>query len=96
MASIKRLKKDVDYLTFSVIGDCFNYSIIRGKSNPQVSEIVKNIIATRNDLRGRINAGKKNQEKKEIKNYYNAIFNDLLKSVDQAFAELSETVKKAE
>ena len=42
MASIRRLKKDVDYLTFSVIGDCFNYSIISGKNNPHVSEIVKN------------------------------------------------------
>lgn len=96
MASIRRLKKDVDYLTFSVIGDCFNYSIISGKNNPHVSEIVKNIIATRNYLRDRINAGRKKQEKKEVKKYYDAIFNDLLKSVDQAFTELSEAVKKAE
>jgi len=57
---------------------------------------VKNIIATRNDLRDRINAGRKKQEKKEVKKYYDAIFNDLLKSVDQAFTELSEAVKKAE
>lgn len=41
MASIRRLKKDIDYLTFSVVGDCFNYAIVTGKNNPQVSEIVK-------------------------------------------------------
>ena len=47
-------------------------------------------------MRDRINAGRKKQEKKEGKKYYDAIFNDLLKSVDQAFTELSEAVKKAE
>ncbi len=94
MASIRRLKKDVDYLTFSVIGDCFNYGIVTGKSDPQVSEIVKNIIEVRNTLRNRINSAKK-VEKKERKNYYNAIFKDLLVNVDGAFTKLSERVKQA-
>lgn len=93
MASIKRLKKDIDYLTFSVVGDCLNYSIITGKSNEQVSEIVQNIINSRNDLRDRINSGRK-LEKKERKAHYKAIYKDLLVQVDGAFSALSETVQK--
>lgn len=96
MASIRRLKKDIDYLTFSVIGDCFNYCIITGKDNPKVSEIVKNIIASRNDLRNRISSAGKFKDKKEVKKYFNGIFRDLLSGVDRAFTELSEVVKKEE
>lgn len=95
MASIKRLKKDIDYLTFSVIADCFNYSIVSGKNNSQVSEIVKDIIATRNDLLDRVRGAKKLKDKKEIKNYFKAIFKDLLTSADNAFTKLSEVVKAA-
>ena len=36
MASIRRLKKDVDYLTFAVIADCMNYNSSVGKSEPEV------------------------------------------------------------
>lgn len=93
MASIKRLKKDIDYLTFSVIGDCYNYSMTTGKNNPEVSEIIKDILMLRNDLRDRINAAGKIEGKKEKKAYYHAIFNDLFVNVDKAFTRLSETVK---
>lgn len=41
MASIRRLKKDVDYLTFAVIADCMNYNSSVGKSEPEVVNIVK-------------------------------------------------------
>lgn len=95
MASIKRLKKDIDYLTYSVIADCFNYSFISGKNDDQVSEIVKNIIETRNDLRNRINSAAKFENKKEVKNYYTSIFRELLTKVDEAFNQLSGVVKQA-
>ena len=94
MASIRRLKKDVDYLTFSVIADCFNYSVVSGKSNAQVAEIVKQSVTTRNELRSRISGAKK-VEKKDKKAYFKAIFKDLLVNTDAAFTKLSETVKQA-
>ena len=37
MASIKRLKKDIDYLTFAVIDDCLN-CLAYGKSTDDISE----------------------------------------------------------
>lgn len=94
MASIRRLKKDIDYLTFSVIADCFNYSMIAGDKNAQVSTIVKNIIESRNSLRDRVSGGKHLESKKEKKEYYKTIFKDLMISADQAFTQLSEVVKQ--
>ncbi|MDR1755366.1 MAG: hypothetical protein LBR65_00155 [Culturomica sp.] len=96
MASIRRLKKDIDYLAFSVIGDCFNYSIVSGKNDPKVGEIVKEMIATRNELRNRVSQGTSSKEKKAVREYYTSIFRDLLTKTDKAFTELSELVKSAE
>lgn len=87
------MKKDIDYLTFSVVADCFNYSIVSGKNDEEVSGIVKDIIAMRNGLLDRVRAAKKLEDKKEIKNYFKAVSNDLMRSVDASFSKLSQIVK---
>ena len=93
MASIKRLKKDIDYLTFAVIGDSLN-CLAYGKSTDEISAVVEGIIETRNSLRQRVNAGKA-VVKEERKAYYKELYKDLMVSVDGAFSKLSELVKEA-
>lgn len=95
MASIRRLKKDIDYLTLTVIADCFNCSIVSGKKNDEVSAIVNDTIAFRNTLLDRVRGAKKLENKKEIKNYFKAISNDLFSGVDAAFTKLSGVIKTA-
>ena len=85
MASIRRLKKDIDCLTFAVVDD---------KSMDDISEIVQHIIDSRNDLRQRVNAGKQ-VAKADRKGYYRTIGKDLIASVDGAFTKLSDLVKQA-
>lgn len=92
MASIRRLKKDIDCLTFAVVDDCLNV-LSFGKTTDDISGIVQHIIDSRNDLRARVNAGK-GIEKAERKAYYKNICHELLVSVDGSFHELSELVKK--
>lgn len=93
MASIRRLKKDIDYLTFAVIADSLN-CLSYGKSTDDISQVVENIIETRNVLRNRVNAGKslKGAEKKA---HYKELRKEVMVSVDGAFTKLSELVKKA-
>jgi hypothetical protein len=93
MASIRRLKKDIDYLTFAVIGDSLN-CLAYGKSTDEISAIVENMIETRNGLRQRATAGKA-VEKRERKAYYRQLNKDLMVSIDGAFSKLSELVKEA-
>lgn len=45
-------------------------------------------------MRDRIGAAGKLENKKEVKKHFNRIFGDLLVSVDKAFTELSEAIKK--
>ncbi len=92
MASIRRLKKDIDCLVFAVIDDSLNCLAV-GKKEDAISEIVQNIIDARNVLRQRVNAGKQ-VAKAERKAYYKTIGKDLIATVDGAFTQLSELVKK--
>lgn len=92
MSSIRRLKKDIDYLTFAVIDDCIN-CLAYGKSTDEISEIVQSVIDSRNEMRQRINAAKK-EEKNARPVAYNAVCKDLMVAVDGAFSKLSELVKK--
>ena len=93
MASIRRLKKDIDCLTFAVVDDSLNCLAV-GKSMDDISEIVQHIIDSRNDLRQRVNAGKQ-VAKADRKGYYRTIRKDLIASVDGAFTKLSDLVKQA-
>lgn len=93
MASIRRLKKDIDYLTLAVIDDCLN-SLSYGKSTDDISGIVQDVISTRNSMRQRVNVGR-SLAKNEKRAHYHAIYKDLMVAVDGAFSKLSEIVKKA-
>lgn len=93
MASIKRLKKDIDYLTFAVIDDCLN-CLSYGKSTDDISGIVQDVIDARNSMRQRVNVGR-SLVKNEKRAHYRAIYKDLMISVDGAFSKLSELVKEA-
>ena len=86
MASIRRLKKDIDCLTFAVVDDSLNCLAV-GKSMDDISEIVQHIIDSRN-------AGKQ-VAKADRKGYYRTIGKDLIASVDGAFTKLSDLVKQA-
>lgn len=94
MASIRRLKKDVDYLTFAVIADCMNYNASREKNDPEVVNIVKTMVEYRNLTRSKVASRKSFNNKKEVKAYYKGISIDLLKTVDGEFTRLSDLVKK--
>lgn len=91
MASIRRLKKDIDYLTFAVVADCLNYNCTK-PGNPEVMEIVKDMIVTRNDLRKKVN----NPDVKadELKGFYKGIFNEIITKADTSFGKLSDIVKE--
>lgn len=92
MASIRRLKKDIDCLTFAVVDDCLN-CLCCGKSADELSGIVQSVIDNRNSLRQRVNAGR-SLPKGERKAHYRAICKETVDSVDGAFKQLSDLVKK--
>lgn len=93
MASRRNLKKDIDYLTYEVITDCYAYMHINPKKNQdKVFEIIGNTVEMRNELFSRVNNQDKG-DKKLIKDYYRNIYKELLVKVDASFTNLSELTK---
>lgn len=93
MASVKRLKKDIDYLTSAVVSDCLN-CLAYGKNVDKIGEMVQNIVETHCEMRQRVSDGR-GVGKKERKAYYKAVCKDLMAAVDGAFSQLSDLVKEA-
>jgi hypothetical protein len=96
MASIKKLKKDIDYVISLVISDCFMVMEQNTNINHEaVIDIVRETLAE--DYKLRIRAchpdGKGNPTL--VKQHYKKLVADLLSTTDESFKKLSAEVKKA-
>lgn len=95
MASIRVLKKDIDYLVYEVISDCFVFSGLHPEVKAdEVSAIITDAVDFRNDLIARVNNPDGKDNPKIVKAYYKTVEKDLLTGVDKLFSRLSEMTKK--
>ena len=95
MSSVRNLKKDIDYLVFEVISDCFVFqSIHPDHKTDELSEIMSDAVNLRNDLIARVNNPDGKDNPKIVKSYYKAVSKDLLTGVDNLFTRLSTLTKK--
>ena len=97
MASIRELKKDIDYLVFEVISDCFAFSAVHpDNQTDELSAIITDAVKFRNELISRVNNPDGKDNPKILKSYYKSVKNDLLTGVDKLFTRLSALTKKKE
>jgi hypothetical protein len=90
MASLRVIKKDIDYLVSEVISDCWTFLYINtDKKTEDVVAIMNDAIALRNDLFERVNA----RVKENVKAHFKAINKDLLSGVDGLFQRISALTK---
>jgi hypothetical protein len=95
MASIRELKKDIDYLVFEVISDCFVYSNVHpDNKTDELSALISDAVEFRNDLIVRVNNPDGKDNPKIVKAYYKAVQKDLLSGVDKLFERLSSISAK--
>ena len=90
MASVRSLKKDIDYLIFEVISDCFAFSAIHpDDKSDELSAIISDSVNFRNDLIARVNNPDGKDNPKIVKVYYQSVKKDLSDGVDKLFTRLS-------
>ena len=90
MASIRELKKDIDYLIYEVISDCFVYSNIHpDNKTDELSVLISEAVEFRNELIARVNNPDGKDNPKIVKAYYKTVEKDLLTGVDKFFERLS-------
>ena len=90
MASIRRLKKDIDFFVEEVISDCCSYMYVYpNKKREEAIQIIQDAIALRNKLYGKVN----NPQDNPRKEYYKAVNKELLEGVDALFQQISGLTK---
>src|SRR5512133_3465752 len=94
--SIKRdLKKDINYLVFEVISDCFAFAAMHPeKKTDKVDAIIADAVNLRNDLIARVNNPDGKDNPKIIRTYYQGVSNDLFAGVHSLFERLSDLSTK--
>jgi hypothetical protein len=89
MASIRNIKKDIDYLVNEVVSDCCTFMYLYPeKKQEEALTIINETLDLRNQLIVRIN-----HPEGKPKAHYRAIFQDLLKGVDESFKKISTLTK---
>lgn len=89
MASIRRIKRDIDYLTSEVLSDCYLFMYLYPEKQHEAAvAIMQDAAILHNSLKERT----RNIEGK-AKVHFRIIFEDLLKGVDGLFRRISELTK---
>lgn len=95
MASVRELKKDIDFLVFEVISDCFVYSNLHpDNKSEELTALISEAVELRNDLIARVNNPDGKDNPKIVKAYYNSVSKDLMLGVDKLFEKLSAISSK--
>lgn len=90
MPSVRKLKKDIDYLIFEVISDCFSFGARYPEDKAEeLSGIISDAVSLRNDLIRRVNNPVKDGGPGTIKTHFRLIEKDLITGADKLFGKLS-------
>ena len=95
MASIKSLKKDIDFLFFEVISDCFMFTSLHdGPKKAEVQDLIEEAVAARNEMIDRANHPDGKDNPAIVRTYYAALRKELFEKVDGYFEKLSAISKQ--
>ncbi len=94
MANIRSLKKDIDYLVYEVISDCFSAMSITQEEviSDQLADIVSDAVKLRNELFSKIKHRGDKKEPENTRKYYRNLRSELVKGIDRLFERLSKVV----
>ncbi len=92
MAKKKNVKKDIEFVTYEILNDCFlSIDTHPDRNKDEITKLIGETIAKRNELIKRVNDRK--VDKKEINKHFKSIYADLMKSADNSFGTLSKLIK---
>lgn len=94
MASLRRLKKDIEYFSAQLIGDCLDYvQYYEEAKEDEALEIIKEAVAFHNEMIDRAVHPDGKDNPKIVKAYYKKLKHDFVEGLDKAYAKLEALVK---
>ncbi len=84
MASVRKLKNEINQKSFELINQCFSFKHINPENAGQVDKVIKDVIRMRNELIRRSNNPEDREDSKKLGNHYRKIRADLGKLLELA------------
>ncbi len=94
MASVRMIKKDIDYLVGEVVSDCYLTIYFHPEKKDDVVALIHYTVDFRNKLFAAVNNPVEKNNPSLVKKHYAAIRRELMQNVDDIFAKLSAICKK--
>ena len=93
MASLRVLKKDIDYLVNEVVSDCYVSTYFHPEKKDEILKVREEAVALRNNLFERANNPAEKHNKSLVKKHYAFLRTEMFSKVDDLFGRLSELNK---
>lgn len=93
MASLRVLKKDIDYLVNEVISDCYISTYFHPDRKDDIIAVIEEAVALRNDLFTRANNPAEKHNKSLVKKHFAFLRTEMFAKIDELFGKLSELNK---
>lgn len=94
MATVRGIKRDIDYLTNEVISDCYMALYFNPESKrDEIVAVIEEAVDFRNDMITRANHPADKKNKSLVKKHYAQMRRDMMTRIDGMFTKLSDICK---
>lgn len=95
MATVRRLKKEIEFMSSQLISDCIDFlETFEDKKEPTLLSIIEEAVLLNNSMLDRACHPDGKDNPKLVKNHYRQLKTDFITGLDQAYAKLEGLVKK--
>lgn len=92
MASVRQLKRDIDYLVNEVVYDCYMALYFNPDKQEEVVGVMEDAVNSRNEFYEMANHPAEKHNKSLVKKHYAFVRNELMERIDSLFDRLSNVV----
>ena len=95
MATVRRLKKEIEFISSQLIGDCIYFlETFDDKKDKTVLSIIEEAVLLNNTMLDRACHPDGKDNPKLVKQHYRKLKSDFIKGLDQAYGKLESLIKK--
>lgn len=96
MASVRMIKKDIDYLVNEIVYDCYLALYFHTEKREEIVNVMEDAVDMRNEFYEMANHPAEKHNKSLVKKHYAFVRSELMDRVDGLFDKLSKVVSNAE
>ena len=95
MANVRRLKKEIEFMSSQLIGDCIDFlETFEDKKDTPILSIIEEAVLLNNTMLDRACHPDSKGDPKLVREHYRKIKTDFIKGLDQAYGKLEGLIRQ--